>query len=190
MLRLTQIVTIMGAAALFGACSENPATPDSNRPPISALRNRTPIDVRRSRWIAPPKPRAWDTSDAALVAAIAAESGYAIVAFKAPGSARALATGNRAAVTAGTVTAGLQLLERSGVQVLNLYDAIGAAAVRMDPALAPGLRAQPLIDYIEPRQWYSSEGVPGMSLLSFLPLGTPQTIPWASSSYVPPMPGP
>ncbi len=178
MLRLTQIVTIMGAAALFGACSENPTTPDSNRPPISALRNRTPIDVPAVKMDPPPKPRAWDSDDAALIAAIVAESGYAVIAFKEPGSGRALVSGNRAAVTAGTVTAGLQLLRRSGVDVLDLYNAIGAARVRMDPALAPQIRANPLVDYIEPRQRGQIQGVPGMSILAFLPLGTAQTVPW------------
>jgi subtilisin family serine protease len=126
----------------------------------------------------PPNPRAWDTSDAALVAAIESESGHAVIAFKEPGSGRALKTGLRAAVTAGTVTAGLNLLRARGVQVVDLYDAIGAAHVIMNPSLAPALRASPLVDYIEPRQRGRIEGVPGTNILAFLPLGTAQSIPW------------
>ncbi len=48
----------------------------------------------------------------------------------------------------------------------------------MKPSLAPALRASPLVDFIEPRQWYHIQGVPGTSILAFLPLGTAQSIPW------------
>ncbi len=178
MLHHTKIVVVTAVLVLLAACSEQPTNPAANQPPLSAARRGSPKDVPAVKMDRPPMPRAWDTSDDALVAAIAADSGYAVVAFKAPGSARALATGNRAAVTAGTVTAGLNLLQRSGVQVLDLYDAIGAARVRMDAALAPTLRAHPLIDYIEPRQRGRIDGVPGTNILASLPLGTPQTIPW------------
>ena len=50
-----------------------------------------------------------------LIAAIAAESGYATIAFKDPTSVRMLATGYRAPVSASTVTAGLSLLRAAGV---------------------------------------------------------------------------
>jgi hypothetical protein len=113
-----------------------------------------------------------------LIAAIAAESGYATIAFKDPTSVRMLATGYRAPVSASTVTAGLSLLRAAGIKIRDLYDAIGAARVRMDASLAPTLRANPLVDYIEPRQWQRIQGVPGMDLLAFLPLRTPQTVPW------------
>ena len=48
----------------------------------------------------------------------------------------------------------------------------------MDPTVAPALKASPLVDYIEPRQWRHVQGVPGMNVLAFLNLGTPQTVPW------------
>ena len=101
----------------------------------------------------PPAPRAWDTSDVALMNAIAAESGHAVVAFKEATSAHMLKTGCREAVSATTVNAGLDMLRARGVEILDLFDAIGAAHVRMDASLAPGVRASALVDYIEPRQW-------------------------------------
>ncbi len=102
MLHHTKIVVIPAVLALIAGCSEQPTNPAANQPPLSASRVASPMDVPAVKMDRPPKPRAWDTSDAALVAAIAAESGHAVIAFKEPGSARALATGNRAAVLAGT----------------------------------------------------------------------------------------
>ncbi|HEU0014184.1 MAG TPA: S8 family serine peptidase [Longimicrobium sp.] len=56
-------------------------------------------------------------------------------------------------MTAGTVRAGLELLERSGVEVLELLDVMGAARVRMTPQAAQELAGHPLVDYVEPRQY-------------------------------------
>ncbi|HEX6912638.1 MAG TPA: S8 family serine peptidase [Longimicrobium sp.] len=103
----------------------------------------------------PPAPRPWDGDPAAMAQAVAAGGGYAVVAFKEPGSARALGTGNRSAVTAGTVRAGLALLERHGVEVLDLLDGMGAARVRMSPQAAVQLFAHPLVDFVEPRRYLS-----------------------------------
>lgn len=126
----------------------------------------------------PTRPRPWDTSDVALASAVAAESGEAIIAIKEPSSIHALKSGTRAAVSAGSINAGLAMLRSHGVKVVELYDAIGAVHVRMDPALASVLRADPLVDYIEPRQQRSLQGIPGGSILAFLPLGTAQSVPW------------
>jgi subtilisin family serine protease len=175
MVHHTRIVAIGAVVALLAGCSEPPT---NTSPPISARRDKNPMDVPAVRMDLPPKPRAWDTSDDALVAAIAEESGHAVVAFKEPGSGRALTTGLRAAVSAGTVTAGLNRLRALGVQIVDFYDAMGAAHVTMPPSLAPVIRASPLVDYIEPRQWGRVEGVPGMNILAFLPLGTAQSVPW------------
>src|SRR6184192_3302161 len=62
-----------------------------------------PIDL-------PPEPRPWDTSAAALEEAIAREDGHAVIAFKAPDSARAVDTGWRAALPAGAIEQGFDLL--------------------------------------------------------------------------------
>ncbi len=126
----------------------------------------------------PPAPRPWDTSDVALVAAVAAESGHAVVAFKEPASSRVLQTGVRAAVSAATVAAGLELLQAQGAQVLDLYDAIGAAHVRMDATVAAALRSNPLVDYVEPRQHGAILGTRRRFAKSDMVHVVTQTVPW------------
>ena len=99
------------------------------------------------------EPRPWDTSAAALEEAIAREDGHAVIAFKAPDSARAVDTGWRAAVPAGAIEQGFDLLAAHCVAVVDYYWALGAAHVRMPPGAATVLRRNVLVDYIEPRQW-------------------------------------
>src|SRR6266540_4101501 len=110
----TRIFAVVAAVILTAGCSDSPTNPPANRPSLSAARSRGPMDVPAVKMDRPPKPRAWDTSDAALVAAIAAESGHAVIAFKEPGSGRALQKGIRDGISAGTVTAGLNLLRARG----------------------------------------------------------------------------
>jgi hypothetical protein len=102
-----------------------------------------------------------------------------VIGIKEVGRGRALTAGMRSAVSANTVRGGLDMLRGRGVEIVELYDAIGAAHVRMDPSLAPALRQHPLVDYLEPRQIGRIDGSPfrGMALFS-LPFGTPQTTPW------------
>ena len=107
----------------------------------------------------PPAPRPWDTSATALEEAIAQQDGHATVAFKAPDSARALATGRRAAVPASTIEQGLDLLAAHCVAVLDYWGFIGAAHVRMPLGAPTALRHNDLVDYIEPRQWQSLQAV-------------------------------
>lgn len=80
------------------ACSESPTNDSASRqarPPYftAAARTGGPLDVPEVRIDLPPAPRSWDTSDVALVAAVIAESGHAVVAFKEPASSRALQSG-------------------------------------------------------------------------------------------------
>ena len=126
----------------------------------------------------PPAPRAWDTSDVALVAAVAAESGHAVVAFKEPTSNHVLQTGVRAAVSAATIAAGLEILRARGVQVIDFYDAIGAAHVRIDATLAANLRSDPLVDYVEPRQHGEVLGTRSRFAKSDAIHVLTQTVPW------------
>jgi hypothetical protein len=144
--------------AAVAACADQPVAPnaaaeDASLASASAAGGRSPRDVSAVQIDLPPAARPWDSDPAGLKQAIFAGSGYAVVAFKESGSARALATGRRAAVTAGTVRAGLQLLERHGAEVVELLDGIGAARVRIDPAAAAELARHPLIDFVEPRQF-------------------------------------
>lgn len=160
MSHLKRAITSIRCALLLGvvaACADQPVTPsasagDASAPALSAG-GRAPRDVPEVRIDLPPAPRAWDRDPAALARAVETGGGYAIVAFKEPGSARALATGRRGAVTAGTVRAGLQLLEREGAEVVELLENIGAARVRIAPGMAAEIAAHPLVDYVEPRQY-------------------------------------
>jgi len=191
MFNTTKSLFLFAASAVAAvACSESPTHVGSSRqagPPYFSGATRTggPLDVPEVRMDLPPEPRPWDTSDAALVAAVAAESGHAVVAIKEPDSGHALQSGIRAAVSAATVASGLDMLRAQGAQVLDFYDAVGAAHVQMDAALAPAVRANSLVDYVEPRQHGAILGIrtplpsPAMvPAMSALPLGTPQTVPW------------
>ncbi|HYR10100.1 MAG TPA: S8 family serine peptidase [Longimicrobium sp.] len=150
-------VLLLAAAA---ACSDLPVSPglpleNGESAPSFSAGGRSPRDVPAVRIDLPPAQRSWDRDPAALEQVVASVGGFAVVAFKEPGSARALETGNRGAVTAGTVRAGLELLERNGVEVLELLDAIGAARVRMSGPAAAEIARHPLIDFVEPRQYLS-----------------------------------
>lgn len=160
MLRAKQAVAYVRSVlmlAAVAACADLPVTPNpasgGEPAPSFSASGRSPRDVKAVRIDLPPAARPWDGDAAALEQVMAANGGYAVVAFKESGSARALATGNRGAVTAGTVRAGLQLLERNGVEVLELLDAIGAARVRMSPQAASAVAGHPLVDFVEPRQY-------------------------------------
>lgn len=173
------LLAVIGVAA----CSESPTNDSASgqaRQPYFTVAARTggPLDVPEVRMDLPPTPRTWDTSDVALVAAVAAESGHAVVAFKEPGSARALQTGVRSAVSAATVAAGLELLRVQGAQVLELYDAIGAAHVRMDANSAAALRSNALVDYVEPQQHGTILGIRGRFAKSHKVHVVTQTVPW------------
>jgi hypothetical protein len=170
------------ALTALSGCSERPTEPSRPAAPHFSLGSRTgePVDVPSVRIDRPPRPRAWDTSDVALVAAIAAQDGHAVIGIKEAASTRALDGGLRGAVTAATVRGSVDTLRARGLEIVQLYDALGAVHVRMDPALAPALRRHPLVDYIEPRQWFQIAGVPlrraGLpeALLS-------QSVPWGIS---------
>jgi serine protease len=163
MQRAKTAITFLRSALLLAtvaACSDLPVSPgtaaagEGSAPSFNAS-GRAPRDVPGVRIDLPRAPRSWDRDPAALEQVIASAGGFAVVAFKEPGSGRALATGNRGAVTAGTVRAGLELLERNGAEVIELLDAIGAARVRISGTAAAELARHPLIDFVEPRQYLS-----------------------------------
>jgi subtilisin family serine protease len=152
--RAGSVLLLMAAAA---ACTDDqPAATrgaDDAREPTFNVRSRSPRDVPEVKIDLPAKPRPWDNNPAALATAIAEGEGFAVVAFKEAGNGRALATGRRGAVTAGTVRAGVELLQRSGAEILDLLDAIGGARVRISPQAAAEISGHPLVDFIEPRQY-------------------------------------
>jgi subtilisin family serine protease len=114
----------------------------------------------------PPSPRPWDTDASALADAVTAGNGYVVIAVKEPGSSHALQTGIRAAVSAAAVTKAADLLRGLGVPDIDILENIGAIRARIDPATAIMLRANPLVDFIEPRRYGELQA---------------QTVPWGIS---------
>jgi subtilisin len=98
----------------------------------------------------PSVPRPWDDDDGALANAVQGAGGHAAIAFKEPGSPRALERGRRTGLSGGTARAGLRLLETHDVTVERYLSSSGIALVRIDPAVAAELRRHPLVDYVEP----------------------------------------
>ena len=170
------------ALGILGGCSERPTAP--NRPAARhfslGLRTGDPVDVPSVRIDRPPHLRTWDTSDVALVAAIAAQDGHAVLGIKETTSTRAIDGGLRGAVTAATVRASVDALRAQGLEIVQLYDALGAVHVRMDPMLAPALRQHQYVDYVEPRQWFQVAGVPLRRTASPKAILS-QSVPWGIS---------
>jgi subtilisin family serine protease len=118
----------------------------------------------------PPTARAHDTSDVALAAALVSTRGFAAIGLRAPGSARMASSarleqdliappgriarrGRRSAMSAQQVSAGLNAIANSGVEVLAYYANLGTAGVRVAPGTSlAALRQNPFVDYIEPAQ--------------------------------------
>ncbi len=179
--RVASAVAALTAVIVTASCVDQPSEPGTDLPnqPFQSARPAQAVDVPAVSIDRPPTPRPWDTSDSALVQALTEQDGHATIAFKHPGSARALQTGERAAVSAATITAATQILLNLGVEILLEYRSIGGVAARMDPAIAPGLRAHPLIDFIEPRQWFEVQTGTMASAPAAAAMG--QTTPWGIS---------
>jgi hypothetical protein len=99
----------------------------------------------------------------------AAEGGNVAIAFKREGSPRVVRASvrysTRAAVDAGTIRAGLQMLQARGAEIVYYYETMGVVWARIDPALLPALRNHPLVDYIEPQlRWNIDSGVSNQNL--------------------------
>lgn len=127
----------------------------------------------------PSEPRPWDADLSALAVKLAQEDGHAMIALKEPSSLRVLQRsgprGIRAAVGASAIKDGLELLTAERVEILAYLKHIGAARVKIDPAVAVNLARHPLIDYIEPRLWARlfSSYRPGFASASALAEVTP-----------------
>ncbi len=155
----TQRVLSAALTLVVLGCSDEPtnAPVASDQRSWGSVGSLSPVDVPAVVMDLPPAPRPWDTDDSALVRALVEAGGYAVVGFKAPASSRAVeASGFRAAVAAGEIQAAMAVLQGRGVEILSLYNSIGAALVRLNPAEAPPIRQLPVVDYLEPRgtvQW-------------------------------------
>ncbi|MGH7481788.1 MAG: hypothetical protein ACRELV_06495 [Longimicrobiales bacterium] len=150
------------AVIFLASCADEALGPG---PPSASLSTiATPIrHVPALEMDVPEDPSPW-VDVAKLRERLAAEEGHAIIAFKELEARRVLTTGTngravRAAVSATAIRRGFALLDSVGVTVLDYLDAIGAAQVVIDPALAVLLIDNPSIDYIAPRQWSRLVGI-------------------------------
>ncbi len=100
---------------------------------------RLPVDV-------PPSPRSIDT----LELAIREQGGLATVALKAPESAHTIATGYRPAVAAAQAARALDTVMTLGAEVLDFFDAVNIAMVRIPVDRVRAIHASPFVDFVEP----------------------------------------
>lgn len=98
-----------------------------------------PVDI-------PPSPRSIDDIEAAIREA----AGLATVALKAPESPRATETGYRAAVTAAEAARALDAVLALGAEVLDFFDAVNIATVRIPIDRLRAIHASPFVDWVEP----------------------------------------
>jgi subtilisin family serine protease len=147
---------LLGLALFAGACSDQPIQPP-NEPLISFplfSEGVGLVDVPAVDIDLPLEPRPWDNNDQALIDAITAGEGIAVIAIKDPGSENTLKTGTRAAVITVVVNQALTMLRTyEGIEIIDLFRNLGMVRVHMNPSLAPALRQNPLVDFIEPRQY-------------------------------------
>jgi hypothetical protein len=172
---------------VFSACSEHLTTPDTGLNQVQRG-YQSPVDVPAVQVDLPPSPRPYDTDDSALVAALRAQGGYAVIGFKLPGSPRTLeASGYRAAIPSAAIDEGLGLVRAQGVEIEYVYRSFGAVLGRIDPATAPDLRRNPLVDFIEPRHVMDPQGngsyaaPPSRESAPSLLASAAQTTPWGIS---------
>jgi hypothetical protein len=109
----------------------------------------------------PDTPRAWDTSETALIQQLETTGGIAFVALKNPGSPSAFSSGGvRPGMASAEVAAALEAISAAGAQILDFYPAVGAARVRLTPAAAAAVWRSPFGDFVEPLGEDTAE-VPG-----------------------------
>lgn len=172
---LARFVQIVVAGTLAASCSEVPTelpmlTADVSHPLLqqsyedssrAAIIDRYRLKEVPSITIElPMSQRPWDHDDESLVQKLQEVGGRAMIAFKAPESPRVLETGGeRATLSAPQFADGMSLLEQYDLEVLAVLPSIGVVTVEIDPMDGPRLRADSLIDFVEPEMHYKFGGI-------------------------------
>lgn len=156
-------VTFTAALLLvMASCAEPPQSPQTGMAAINvpALARSVLSDVPAVTMDVPPVTPDWERDDASLVAALQAQDGHAVIAFKLPESPRTIeARGRRARLPAQAFQAGLNLVGPNGADIRRVYAGIGGAWIKIPPDLGPVLRRHPMVDYIEPRLLRTYDGI-------------------------------
>lgn len=146
-------IGLVAVLALSLSCDKVPVTGPRPAPALGAISNGTDsiVDVGGYTIGLPPSPRAFDTDDDSLEAAVGAQSGLAFVAFKSPTSARSLASnGERAAVPARVIRDAIVALGTVGVEVRAYYRSSAMAYVHLPAHTAAAIRKSAAVDFVEP----------------------------------------
>jgi hypothetical protein len=125
-----------------------------------------PIDLPAIDIDQPATPLPIETDDAALTSAIAAAGNLAWIGFKDVSSPRqnqlrraaphpfkrgqVITTSRRPPLPAVASRRGLAAVEKLGGAILEYYEQLGFAMVRIDPLTAPAIAADSSVDWIEP----------------------------------------
>lgn len=141
------LVTIFASTS----CSEGPPTVPDSRVSTSVVQGRPIADVLPSQMTVPGTPRAWDTSETALIQELQRVGGVAFVAFKNPESPTAFSNGGlRLGMGSTEVARALDAISAAGGEILDFYPAVAAARMRITPAAAALLRRSLFVDFVEP----------------------------------------
>jgi hypothetical protein len=114
------------------------------------------IDIPRLKVDIPEIPRPWDIDVSVLRDSIAVHDGRAMIGFMSPASQKMIErNGIREALTADEFRAALEMIERKGIEIFEIFRTFGAASVRMHPDQVYELFHHPMVDYIEiPMKFY------------------------------------
>ena len=140
---------VAASLILFVACSD-PQGPEAP-PQLTVVGQQADAPDLRDTERADGMVSPWMTaSDDALEAAVERAEGRVMIGFKNPTDVRGVGLDGQVHATHATRRAGIDLLESISAEIRREFSLIPAVAATIDPTDAPGLRAHPLVDYVEP----------------------------------------
>jgi len=157
--------SILFVVFLVAGCSSEPSEPTDPGFPRTASGEREGVELQNSPHRAlnavpqleidlPLEPRPWDSDPEALASAVAEAHGNVMIGLKPLAKRRALENdGIRPALSREEFQAGLDLLHAFGVKVKRVFNSFGAVAAKIEPADAPTIQGQGLVDYVEPESY-------------------------------------
>ncbi len=145
MVHHTRIAAFAAVVTLIGGCSEPPTNPVA-KSPQPALR-LTPVQAKGARRDDTPWRR---MTDAELASKVADASGRVFIGFKDPGAGAGVDESGRVLVSRPNVAAAKAQLRALGLGFEIEFVDMPAVVTRIPPRLVAHLRANPLIEYVEP----------------------------------------
>ena len=146
MVHHTRIVAIGAVVALLAGCSESPTNPAAKRT-ASVPQLTPPVQERGPKRDDTPWRRMTDTE---LAAKVAEAGGRVFIGFKDPGAGAGVDESGRVLVSRPNVAAAKARLRALGLDFEIEFVDMPAVVTRIPPGLVAHLRANPLIEYVEP----------------------------------------